>query len=137
MYAFVFALLLAYVYKQCYLFLNNGLYWKIATCCQGLLSQWQCRLVVCFFHNGFWAIMTSKVCFENFYGKAFGTLIWYIGKSTFFKNTKKCYYSYHKNFKITILELCWRQCRQGNYCFYDFFFHCEEALTFFKFKNVY
>ena len=33
-----------------------------------------CQLHECF-HNGFWAIMTSKVCFENFYGKAFGTLI--------------------------------------------------------------
>ena len=27
------------------------------------------------FYNGFWAIMTSKVCFEDFYGNAFGTLI--------------------------------------------------------------
>ena len=31
--------------------------------------------------------MTSKVCFENFIGKAFGTLICEIGKSTFLKNT--------------------------------------------------
>ena len=50
-----------------------------------------CSLAVRHFHNGFWAIMTSKASFENFYGKAFGILIWDIamrnGKSTFLKNT--------------------------------------------------
>ena len=69
--------------------------------------------------------MTSKVCFENFYRK-YRTLIWDIGKSTFFKNTIKCYYSYQESFKILFFELCWRQCRQGNYCFYDLFFIAKK-----------
>ena len=67
--------------------------------------------------------------------KAFATLIWDIRKSTFFKYYQKCYYSYHKNFHFC--ELCWRQCRQGNDCFYDLFFDCEEGLTFFKIEHLY
>ena len=42
-----------------------------------------------------------------------------------------------KNLKFHFFELCWRQCRPGNDFFYDLFFDCEEALTFFKFENVY
>ena len=81
--------------------------------------------------------MTSKVCFENFIGKAFGTLIWEIGKSTFLKNTiRNIVIIIIKTLKFHFFELCWRQCRQGNDCFYDFFFDCEEAVTFFKFENV-
>ena len=70
--------------------------------------------------------------------QAFGTLIWDFGKSTFFKNTiRSVIILIIKTLKFHFFELCWRQCRQGNYCFYDLFFHCEEALTFFKFENVY
>ena len=72
--------------------------------------------------------MPSTVCFENFYSKTFGTLIWDIGKSTFLENTKKCYYSYQDSFKIPFFELCWKQCRQGNYCFYIFFFIAKMPL---------
>ena len=79
-----------------------------------------------------------QVFFENFCGEAFGTLIWDIEKSTFFKNTfRNVIILIIKTLKFHFFELCWRQCRQGNYCFYDLFFHCEEALTFFKFENVY
>ena len=88
------------------------------------------------FHNGFLPIIT--ICFENFYDKLFETLIWDIGKSTFFKNTiRNVIILIIKTLKFYFFELWWRQCRQGNYCFYDLFFHCEEALTFFKFENVY
>ena len=49
--------------------------------------------------------MTIKACFENSYGKYFEILIGGTvirnGKSTFLKfNIRKCYYYYHKNFKI-------------------------------------
>ena len=59
-------------------------------------------------------------------------------KINFFKKYyQKRYYSHHKNFKIPFCGLCLRQCRQGNYCFYDLLFDCEEFFTFFKFENVY
>ena len=78
------------------------------------------------------------MCFENFFGKAFGTLIWDIGKSTFFKNTiRNEIILITKALKVYFFELCWRQWRQVNDCFYDLFFDCEEALTFFKIENRY
>ena len=54
-------------------------------------------LTVRAFHNGFQAIMKSKTCLENFYGKAFGILIWdfiiWNRKSIFFRNAiRKCYF---------------------------------------------
>ena len=59
-------------------------------------------------------------------------------KINFFKKYyQKCYY-YHKNFEIPFVRtMMERQRRQSNDCFYDFFSDCEEALTFFKFENVY
>ena len=82
--------------------------------------------------------MTIKVCFENFYGKAFGTLIWEIRKSNFFKNTiRNVIILFTETLKFHFFELCSRQYRQGNECFDDLFFDCEIALTFFKFENVY
>ena len=41
-----------------------------------------------------------------------------------------------KTLKFHFFELCWRQYRQGNYCFYDLFFHFEEGLKSFKFENM-
>ena len=82
--------------------------------------------------------MTSKVCFENICGKAFGTLISDIGKSTFRKTTiRNVIIIIIKPLKFHFFELCWRQNRQSNGCFYDLFFDCEEVSTLFKFENVY
>ena len=70
--------------------------------------------------------MTSEVCFKNFYGEAFGTLIWDTGKSTLFENTtRNVIILIIKTLKFHFFELFWRQYRQGNYCFYDLFFHFE------------
>ena len=77
--------------------------------------------------------MTSKVCFENFYGNVFGTLIRDIWKTNSLYNCyQECYYSYHKNLKIPFLRTM-LETMQAN----DSFFDCEEALIFFKFQNMY
>ena len=66
-------LLFVYVGKQSCLFLDDKLYRKILVRRQGFLSQWQCKLAMYeLFHKGFRAIMTRNVCYESFYGKAYG-----------------------------------------------------------------
>ena len=59
-------------------------------------------------------------------------------KSAFFKNTiRNVIILIIKTLKFHFFGPCWRQCGKGNDCFYDLFFDCQEALTFFKFENVY
>ena len=82
--------------------------------------------------------MASKVCFENFYGKSFGTLIWGIVKSTFFKNTiRNAIILYTKFVRFHFFELSWRNVGKVMIVFTICFFDREEDLTFFKFENVY
>ena len=93
--------------------------------------------VSCTIFYGFRVIMTSKAWFGNFYGNVYGILIWEIVirnvKSTFFKNSiRKCYYSYHKSFEIIFLWIM-LETTKSRVIIVD----CKEALTSFKFENVY